>query len=447
MDLAAIGADLGRIFSGRRWILLADAAVAATPAIEQLRAWGADEFLVVAGSPGVGRQPDVDMVLMPSPPGTVMEGFRRFAANVARPPPEVVAAVERFDPDGTARALGPLFGTPPSFLDRPLYGARPAEWEALEDKIGVEQIWQEAGISTASSVVVPLDEAPGVLHASGSVWAADNSDGWHGGGEYVRWVPAGTDGVAAAESLRGRAARVRVMPFLEGLPCSIHGVVTDGGVAALRPVELLILRTPDPGFLYAGVATSWDPPDPVRGDMRAAAGAVGEVLRSRVDYRGPFSIDGVLTVDGFLPTELNPRFSVGFAIQASTVEALPTTFLVRAMVEGDVDVDADDLERLVVERADANRVLRMGVAVPEVRADDERPLGIVDGRVSAEVTDGAALVIGPSPAGSFVRWKLEGSAVPTGSSFAPYVAQATALAAEAWDLDLPVLEAAPDVTG
>lgn len=58
--------------------------------------------------------------------------------------------------------------------------------------------------------------------------------------------------------------RVRIARFVDGLPCSIHGIVFDEYVAVVRPVELIVLRSPTAGFVYAGTATYWDPPAPDR---------------------------------------------------------------------------------------------------------------------------------------------------------------------------------------
>ena len=49
----------------------------------------------------------------------------------------------------------------------------------------------------------------------------------------------------AEEAVRHVAAhcdRVRVMPFLDGGPCSIHGIVFPDHIAASRPVEMVTLR-------------------------------------------------------------------------------------------------------------------------------------------------------------------------------------------------------------
>jgi len=450
MDTNRIAARLEELFSHHRWILLSDVSANTQAVIDQLREWGGSEFLVVAGQEGVGDQPDVEVVHMPSPPGTVMEGFRRFSARVTDPPPHVRRAVDRFDPDGTARVIGPQFGTPTVFLGRRLYGARPEDWEALEDKTTVDALWEEAGVARAPSIVVDLDGAVSVAAAltgeMGTVWAADNTEGWHGGGEYVRWVADHGAAVRTVDELRGRALRVRVMPFLDGIPCSIHGVITPDGVAALRPVELLILRKRDrTGFVYAGVADTWDPPPAVRDEMRSAARSVGEVLRRVSGHRGPFSIDGVATAAGFLPTELNPRFSVGYGIQAWTVPQLHGSFFVRALVEGDLDLTASWLEDLIVTAADATRVIRMGVPVIGSFPRAELKLAVADRDVTVD-PEGDPLEIGPSPSGSFMLWKADPARVPPGASFGQYAARAVSLAVDHWGLPIEQVESAVDVT-
>ena len=105
--------------------------------------------------------------------------------------------------------------------------------------------------------------------------------------------------------------RVRVLPFLDGVPCSIHGFVLPDGTAVFRPVEIAILRGRDRTFTYGGLSTFWDPPSADRDEMRAVARRVGAHLRATQGYLGAFGIDGVLTVDGFRPTELNSRMSAG----------------------------------------------------------------------------------------------------------------------------------------
>ena len=93
------------------------------------------------------------------------------------------------------------------------------------------------------------------------VWSGDARDGFNGGGDFVRRVLTDDDARAALAFFGPRCDRVRVMPFLDGVPCSIHGFVLPDGTAVLRPVELAILRGTDRRFVYGGLGTTWDPPD------------------------------------------------------------------------------------------------------------------------------------------------------------------------------------------
>ena len=90
-----------------------------------------------------------------------------------------------------------------------------------------------------------------------------------------------------------RCDRVRVMPFLDGVPCSIHGFVLPDGTAALRPVEIATLRERDraAGSCTAGCRRCWDPPaddreaDARRRPPRRGAPARGVRLPRRVRRR------------------------------------------------------------------------------------------------------------------------------------------------------------------
>lgn len=442
MDLESIARDLSERFCHPRWILLTDVAANATKSIETLREWGGGEFLVIGSTMGVGDEPDAEVVLTGGGPVPIMESFRRFVRMLEDPPAVVRDAVATFDPDDSARALGPLFAAPEVFMGRRLYGTRPRAWEGLEDKTVAEAIWAEAGIPHARAEVVAVADAPDagrrVGGPLGSVWAADNTEGWHGGGAYTRWIAGDGAAADAVDWFGTRAETVRVMPFLDGIPCSIHGFVTADGVAAGRPVELLILRRSDrTGFVYGGVATVWDPDDALRAEMRSAARAVGEVLRRRADYRGPFGIDGVATSDGFRPTELNPRFSVGFGAQAGTIEGLEQTFFVRAVVERDLDVAAEEVERLVVSSADAERRCHVGFAFEVEHDPDTLEMDPADG--------GGTLALGSSPTGSFVRWTPDMDDVTVGEPFGPKVARAAEVIRQHWGLPVPDVEASGDV--
>ena len=98
----------------------------------------------------------------------------------------------------------------------------------------------------------------------------DARDGYHGGGALTRWVTDDAEAAAVTAELRRALRPVRVMPFLDGIATSIHGIVLPDGVVALRPVELVTLRQGHE-LCYAGCATFWDPPRRSASEMRDAA--------------------------------------------------------------------------------------------------------------------------------------------------------------------------------
>lgn len=452
MDFDQLERRLAAVYGGSPWVVVADAAAGATPNVFRLRDWGVDRILVLSAAEGVGPQPDAEVHLTGSHGATIMDGFRAFSRSLAS---ETVAeTIDRFDPNGEARILAPPFGAESGFGPRRPYGKRRPEWMALEDKMVIDAHFEAAGIVTAPHRIVSVDDAPATARAlasdHGTVWVADNREGWHGGGEYVRWVRSSEDERAALNWFRQHARRVRVMPFLDGLPCSIHGYVTAGGVAAFRPVEMLIARRSDSSsFRYLGMATTWDPEPSQRGSMREAARRMGEYLAGLVQYRGPFSIDGVMTSDGFRPTELNPRMSAGFGVQASTVPELHAGMLTRALIEGDVDVDPQELEDAILRAADRNRSLRIGVPFAGIRSPGSIPIRIGSDAIERAGDEDAhgSLDIGPAPAGSYALLRPDQEHVPIGPSAAGLAVSVARLAAETWGLPPEDIEPARQVSG
>jgi hypothetical protein len=257
----------------------------------------------------------------------------------------------------------------------------------------------------------------------GTVWAGDATRGFHGGGTFTFPVTNDEEAARACADLAVRCDTARVMPFLEGIPCSIHGVVFPAHVVVLRPAELLVLRhAPTGRFRYCRAATFWDPSDDVRAEMRHVARVVGETLRATVGYAGAFTVDGVATAEGFRPTELNPRVGAALGL---LVPDFPFSFVHDALVEG-VPLDADPvlLEQELVDQADATRRASAGFLVDEVRAKTVRLPLAWDGAAWSEATgpsDGQ-LTIGPGATGGYVTLQVEHAAALVGPSFAPQVA-------------------------
>ncbi len=245
-------------------------------------------------------------------PDTI-EVFRRFERAMIDPPDDLVAALDAFDPARDALVLVMPFDTTTTVAGRPAYGARRPEWVALEDKTTNDALFARAGVACAPSEVVvatdrgALDAAAARLDGgAGTVWSGDARDGFNGGGVLVRRVTGPDRATEVAALMAGRCDRVRVAPFLDGIPCSIHGIVTTDGIAVFRPMEMVVLRTADAGFRYAGVASYWDPPVEARTEMRAAARRVGALLRDEVGFAGSYGIDGVLTSRRLPPHRAQP---------------------------------------------------------------------------------------------------------------------------------------------
>lgn len=338
------------------------AAAAWSNVVPVLRDIGAADVLVVATEgTGAGPQPDARSVIVDLPPdrhGT-MDGLRTAIAMLADPPTDIVEAVQEFDADRTAVVFGIFLSETPTLVGRPLVAHRRPEWVALEDKTVVDGLLDRAGIARSESQVVSVGDAAERRHdvdnGHGTVWAADARDGYHGGGSLTRWVTDDLEAITVTAALAPHCDRVRIMPFLEGIPTSVHGLVLPDGVAALRPVELVTLRRGH-DLRYSGCATFWDPPDDVRHEMRAAATRLGEQLRDEVGFRGAFTLDGVATVDGFRPTEVNPRFGAGLGVITRGLDGLPLHLVLDLVVAGiDLGVSCAEFESEILAAADARR--------------------------------------------------------------------------------------------
>jgi hypothetical protein len=273
-------------FAGRKVVVTGGPLAAMTGACRRLRELGAERPFLLATGMGTGELPDPDeaewVVVEVRAPDVIAE-IRAAMRLLRLLPDEVVAALDRWDPDREAMVLSPMFNELPEIAGRRVYGQRRTEWRRLEDKVVVDALWDDLGVARAPSEVVPaqaaaLREAAGRLdRGAGTAWAGDARQGFHGGAFCLRWVWDDAHVAEAVAFLAARCDRVRVMPFLEGIPCSVHGVVFPVGVARFRPVELVTLRQPGSSRLrYAGAATFWDPPDADREVMRDLAGRVGE---------------------------------------------------------------------------------------------------------------------------------------------------------------------------
>ncbi len=415
-------AVLGEVFWDRPVVCAPAPLAAHTDTVRMLRNAGARRPLVLADGIGAGPVPgqdEAEVVRVHSPrTRTVSAGVRKADAFWRTGlPAEAVEAVERYDPRREGLWVAGPFVDPAPALGRPVAGGRPAAWVALEDKTRADDLWDAVGVPRARSQVVPCEQttlgraAAALDEGAGTVWTGDARDGVHGAGEYVRWVATPADAARALAHLVVACDRVRVMPFLDGVPCSIHGCVLPDGVAAFRPVELAIMRGADRRFVYGGLGSTWDPPAADRAAMRALVRRVGEHLAARAAYRGFFGVDGVLTADGFRPTELNPRMSAGIRLLARTADPELFDLLQLTAVMGLAPpMSASELEEWAVPLMDTRRFCTPVAHSPATLVD--QPLDVAvsldDGRLR-RAAPGSGLIVqaGPNPAGTYVRLMVD----------------------------------------
>ncbi|NIA25160.1 MAG: hypothetical protein GWP04_06275 [Gammaproteobacteria bacterium] len=448
------------LVEGRKFIL-AGAVLAGYPTlVKQLRSLGAARPFIVASGRGTGEVPsgeDAEWAILDLTASDVIENIRVTATALADLPPDVEVAIDAWDPEGSAVMLGQPFYMGAHISGRPVWGRRRPEWEALEDKVRADAVWDAAGIPRAPSEVVAAagDELRSGYHSLdrglGTAWAGDAKEGFNGGAVYLRWVRNDADADEARAFFGEHCDRVRVMPFLEGIPCSIHGMVFPDVVIAFRPCEMIVLR-PGVGnkLHYGGAATFWDPPDADREMMRDAARAVGDVLREWVDYRGAFTIDGVMTDDGFRPTELNTRAGVAIGGMLAGIRDLPLGMIQRALIEGEpLDYRPRELERLIVDSADRHRGGGALATVDRLQAETDTRHLVADGDGYREAREGeeadATLQFGPGGLGGFVLFRPRPERTPVGPSLAPRAVGALRLADEIWNLGIGPLAAARSV--
>jgi hypothetical protein len=458
-ERAALRKHLGGLFTGRKVICGTGPLAGMTDWVRILADAGARRPLLVTTARGAGPVPTEDeahvVSLRPAHYPTMTEELRDHDRMVRRLPADLVAALERYDPAGEALWWVDPFTSTEPIAGREVAGGRPSAWAALEDKVSVGRVWDAVGQPQSPHRVVAVTDRAGLDAASaeldlgaGVVWVADARDGFNGGGEFTRWVATAEERAAATAFFLLRCDRVRVMPFLEGIPCSIHGLVMPDGTAVFRPVELAILRSPDRRFVYGGQGTGWDPPPHDREQMRALVRRTGEHLRTLVGYRGAFGIDGILTTDGFRPTELNARFAGGLATLARGLDVdLFTLLQLNLSVGRDPGVGAADLEAWALPQMDARRTAQPKAVSNRRLVEESAEVGVSwDGvRLHRDEAGPLTLSLGPTAGGTFTRIRLGDAGLPPGSRIGPLNLALMAFLDEEYDAGFGPLTAPPEV--
>lgn len=265
MDVEQVWQRLRPMLAGRKVVLTGNVLAAMQPLVEAVRRLGAQRPYLLAFGVGTGELPPDDAgdrLVVEHQVSDLLAEIRAIEATLRDPPKPIEAALESYDPERNAVVLVGPFPTLRTLCGRRVLDGRLPAWAALEDKTRADELWDAAGVSRAPAAVVPAEvqalaaAALELDQGAGTVWSGDAREGFNGGGEFVRWVRTAQDAAAATAFFATRCDRVRVMPFLDGIPCSVHGFVLPDGVAALRPVEMVVLRQPGSArFRYAGSST------------------------------------------------------------------------------------------------------------------------------------------------------------------------------------------------
>jgi len=447
---------LGPVIEDRRFLLALDILVQARSASEFLHDFGALSTFAIAARRGVGKLPDpertpcIDLELPPA--ADMISGIRTAERALRELPAEVQARIDAWDPERTARVISTIFSDGTDIAGRTQLGGRPPEWLALEDKTRIDAVWDAAGVRRAPVRIVPADrfevaitEVSGPL---GAVVSGDSREGFNGGGSYVRWIRVPADLDEAREFFSAHCDSVRVMPFLDGLPCSIHGMVFPSRTIGFRPVEMLVLRRPHSNRVhYAGAASFWTAPIGDTLHMRAMVERVGEFLRVHHDFRGAFTIDGVLTADGFLPTELNPRLGAALPRLFHGIDTHLPLFN-RCLVEGyDLDWRPEELQAEVLRSTETSRSGNGISLVSKQVAEETQSVRFTEaGCIPCDESESEGSIrVGPGPTGSIVFFLPDPEKTPIGPSLAPRIAAMAAAADRLWDLGIGELQPAPSL--
>ncbi|WP_242586669.1 hypothetical protein [Streptomyces sp. MST-110588] len=433
---------LRRLWSGRGVLLLLDDFDhRATSLVGELRACGARVEAVLSRTgpgPGAPAVPHSRRCRESGPEMTRPE----FEAWLRTPSQEVRRWLDGLDPGRRWLALGTPRTGVAEFLGRQVYGWRRPEWAAVEDKTTIDRLWAAAGVAAPPHVVVAAEElrrgpqgagpqGAGPLGAgpqgtgngiglgigigigeiagpAGVVVAADSTRGHVGDSLGLRWVPDPGDPDRFQESVRdlaGRADRVRIARFADGVPCSVLGMALPDGIAVFSPIEIVTLGDPETGrLLFCGSSTHWRPGPAAVRDMRDATRRAGRELVRTTGYRGIFSVDGLLTPDGFTATELNPRHASGLGLRAALPD-FPVYLFNRAVQEelpGLEGIGSAALERVVRRAVAAAPSYSLTVPVARTGPAD----GFADGParlrhdgsvIDYRTADGVAVVTAVSP--------------------------------------------------
>lgn len=342
--LSEVIQTMRRLWAGRGVVLAVHTFNGGMRAVaEELTLSGARLAAIVTSAPPEPDDPVAEHLWSATEHGLVMS-HREFEAWLLSQPRELTRWLDGLDRDRSWRVLGTTYAQYAELGGRPAYGRWRPEWAVWEDKTRVDELWRRAGVPAPAHVVLAIDDpaladsAARLDQGLGVMLAIDTTRDVLGSSQGLRWVRSGSELASAVTQLRGLTERVRLAPFVRGVPCSVLGMVLSGEVAVFDPIEVITLHRRSSGELvYCGTSTCWRPSAQWPERLREYTRLVGRELADGLGYVGMFSIDGILGERGFVATELNPRHVSGLGLRAGWPE-FPTRLLNRAVQESAPEV-------------------------------------------------------------------------------------------------------------
>lgn len=204
----------------------------------------------------------------------------------------------------------------PFWIQQQAVGSLTGRHQILECKTVVDLWWDHIGIPHAPALITDCGQqmseaAIGVDQGRGRVFAVEDICDPGSRGEGLFWSRYGFPDPIFPER---PAARVRVMPLLEGIPCRLHGFAMAGQVLTLPPLEVVSLFRSGPQTIHSVGFASLELFNEYGNDtLSRTAVQVGRCLMSDVAFNGAFAVDGVFCGEEFLPTEIALRPTSAFA--------------------------------------------------------------------------------------------------------------------------------------
>ena len=383
---------------------------------------------------------DIAYTFVPLPECTLAFEIRAYHNALTQLSAVHMADIDKFDPEGKAIVIGPFWFSLPTVAGRRVFGFRRPKWILYEDKCAVSAIWDKAGIVQAKSTVVPVSSLRNGLPEGWAyplVISGDSSNGMTGGGSHVRAIHSDAQLEAQLGFFEDDCEQLRLMDYVDGTSCSIHGVVLEHTVLSSIPIEMVVVPRADGKFIYMGASTHWAPSPSELTHLQDIVQRVGAALRDDADFRGTFTIDGVFKAGQFYPTEINTRAGAGiFALYGP---AQLSYYLLDLMLKDaqDIPIDPARFQEWMWDIAQGSRSTRAwgGADIDGPVPNEKHALVFQSGewiRIADDSDGASTLTISEGRTGAFLQIYVASDTLEAGELLLPYVKAAMHYSDKQW---------------